>query len=125
MGVMGGAAGGAAAGAAGGSFLGPLGMAGGAALGAGIGGLTNYFSGQEKEKQDKKEAMRELYNRFLSGGNMMQIGKPVQQAPNMAESFGMPILNAGISMLGQPKSKPGEEPDWYQQAAKGYLGATR
>lgn len=99
----------------------------GAALGAGLGGITNFMQGQEKEKQDKKDAMRELYNRFLSGGDMMQFGKPVQQAPGIEESFGMPILKAGISTLGQPAKKPGDpvEDDWYRDTAKGYLGATR
>ena len=105
-------------------------MLGGAALGAGIKGITNYFEGQDKEKDDKKAAMRELYNRYLSGGNMRLINKPVDEAPSMEESVGMPLAQAGLgaaaNYASQPKLKEGEtEPDWYQQAAKGYLGAGR
>ena len=97
----------------------------GAALGAGVGGLTNYFAGKEKEKEEKKEAMRQLYNRYMSGGDMMQFGKPVQEAPSMGESFAMPILNAGLSSLGQIPKKGEEQPNEFAQMAKGYLGATR
>lgn len=98
----------------------------GGLIGAGIGGLQNWLGGQAKEKEEKKEAMRELYNRYLNHGNMMQIGKAPAQGPSMEESFGMPVLNAGINAFTQPKRKEGEKaPDWYEQAAKGYLGAVR
>jgi len=107
-------------------MFGPLGTGLGAALGAGIGGVTNWLGGQQKEKDDKKQAMRELYNRFLSGGDMMQFKQPVQQAPTLAESVGKPLLGAGLEAMTAKPPKPGEvQPEWYEQAAKGYLGATR
>lgn len=94
-------------------------LLGAAALGGGLAGIGNFIKGQDEEKRQKKEAMRGLYNRMLSGGNMMQFGPEIQEGPGLGEAVGMGVLGAGMGSLGR-KEDPKEE--WYQQVARGYLG---
>lgn len=104
------------------------GILGGKALGAGLGAIQNWMAGEDKEKQEKKEAMRELYNRYMSGGNMMQFGRKPQENPGMGEYVGGALLAAGADTAAKPPEMDEDgnpKEDWYQQAAKGYLGAAR
>lgn len=90
------------------------------ALGAGAKGVMDHISAKDDEEEQRKAAMRGLTNRFLSGGNMLQLPEPVEKAPGLEESVGGALMGAGIGQLARGKEK--EEVPWYKAAARGYLG---
>lgn len=99
-------------------------------LGAGLGGITNFIGAKQQEEEDRQASMRQLYNDFLGGGDMMRLRAPVKKA-SLAAEVGKPLLSEGINSFGPDKEteerrKKGlPDPEWYEQAASGYLGAVK